>query len=67
MKKNAYLTTSDPFIVQVYTATETVDMFGEDMLEDYGSTLPEELLERYQKNIKEFKSIQEELNKYKQK
>lgn len=61
MKRNAYLFETDAFQVRVYNEAETVDMFGQDYLEEYGHTVPIELLERYRKAFIEMQAVQDEL------
>ncbi len=61
MKRNAYIYETDVFQVRVYDESETVDMFGEEYLEEYGHTVPSELLERYRKAFKEMQDVQDEL------
>jgi hypothetical protein len=60
-KNNAYLSSSDPIVIVVYDETETVELFGKDMLLEDGVCIPESLLERYKQNRLEFKAIQAEL------
>lgn len=60
---NAYLTKSDPFVIILYDRDQTIDMFGEDMLTDYGVAIPPELIERYKKVKAESDQIQAELSK----
>jgi hypothetical protein len=59
------LTTNDPVITEIRNSQETIDLFGDDFLDDYGIEAPDELIERFQKNYKEFKEIQAEINKLK--
>lgn len=60
-----YITTSDPITHYIYNEQESNDMFGADMLEDYGINIPDELLARYKANYSEFWKIQDELGAYK--
>jgi fructose 1,6-bisphosphatase len=60
-KNNAYIHTEDLFLNHAYDAKETVDLFGEDMLEEYGSYVEPALLERYKKCWTELKEISEKL------
>lgn len=60
-RNNAYLFETDTFAVRLYDDTETVDIFGQDYLEDYGHTVPPELIERYRKAFKEMQAVQDEL------
>ena len=60
-KPNAYIFDTDCFQVRVYNETETLDMFGQDFLEEYGHTVPNELLERYKKAFTELQKVQDEL------
>lgn len=66
MKNNAYIFETDTFRLRVYDESETVQMFGEDYLEDYGHIVPTELIERYKKNEQERKAIADELRKIKE-
>lgn len=61
MKRNAYIYETDAFQVRVYDEAETVDMFGQDYLDEYGHTVPPELLERYRKAFQEMRAVQDEL------
>lgn len=63
-ENNAYLYTDDPFIVYLYDRKETTDTFGEDHLQEFGTYVPEELIERYKNAKKEFFEVQKELGKY---
>jgi hypothetical protein len=54
MKNNGYIFETDSFRIKLYTKQETCEMFGLDYLEDYGHTIPEDLLNRYLKNEKEW-------------
>ena len=42
-----YLSSHDPIITIVYPPTEAVDMFGQDMLDEYGTDLPDDLAIEY--------------------
>ena len=57
-----YATSSDPVVHKLYDEDETLELYGEDMMEDNGTQIEEELLRRYQKNISEFWAIQDELD-----
>jgi hypothetical protein len=61
---NAYLTTGNSLEIVLYDKEETIDMFGEDMLNEYGCKLPSELVERYTACMKEFGALQIELGPY---
>lgn len=63
MKKNAYIFKDDVYIIRAYDEITVIDMFGEDYLEEYGHSVPAELLERYLKNETERRLIAEELKK----
>ena len=60
-KNNADIIEFDPFILSVRGREETIEMFGEEYLEEYSCYVPEELQARYKKNLEEFKAIQKEL------
>ena len=64
MSNNCYVTKTDSFRLYVYSEHETVELFGEDMLAEYGHEVPKELLTRYFKNQQESKQIQNELEMY---
>jgi hypothetical protein len=51
----------DIFCYRIKTKEETVEMFGEDYFWDCHVSIPEELLERYQKCMKEYEVIQDEI------
>lgn len=61
MKNNAYITFNDIMQVVIYDKAETIDLFGEDFLEEYGSEISEELLARYKNCMREFSEIQQML------
>lgn len=56
------LSTYDPFIIMVRDKKESADMFGEDYILERGVNIPDDLLQRYQKNYAEFWAIQKELD-----
>ena len=56
------LHTGDPFITEILTELETFEMFGNEYIDDYGIEVPDNLVERYKKNWKEFLEIQTEIN-----
>ena len=58
------LTSSDPVIHKIYSPEESIDIFGEEGLYDYGVEIPDDLLDRYLKNQEEFWKIQKEIDKY---
>lgn len=47
MQNNCYIQEIDLGIYKILSAEETIDLFGEDYLEDMGTYLPEELLKEY--------------------
>jgi len=57
------LHSNDIIILEIDDEDATVYLFGNDFLEDYGIEIPDELLERYNKNRDEFLEIQKELEK----
>lgn len=57
-------TENDPFIITIRDEVETADLFGDDFIDEYGIEVPDELIERFKNNYKEFKAIQQELDKY---
>ncbi len=63
--KNAYITTGDPIVVSLYDKEMVIEYFGEDFLKEWGHEVPDDLVERYNKNQIEFKQIQNELKKIK--
>lgn len=65
MERNAYIFTHDGMRLALYDASETVEMFGEDFLQEYGHAVPQELVERFKKNEAERKAIADELRKLK--
>lgn len=56
-----YLSNDDVFYIIVYDTDETTDMFGKDMLTDYGIDIPDELLARYKRIFKEYQEVQDKL------
>ncbi len=58
------LTSSDPIVHRIYSPIESIDLFGEEYLEEYGIEIPAELLVKYLNNQEEFWQIQKELDKY---
>lgn len=63
MRPNAYIFEADSFHLKVYSASETVDLFGQDYLDDYGHHIPEDILKRYQRARQEMEEVQKELSK----
>lgn len=61
MKRNAYIFETDAFRVQLYDESTTVEMFGQDYLEEYGHVVPTELVARYLQNEEERRAIAKEL------
>jgi len=53
----------DLFCLRAKNSSEIIQDFGEDYLEEFGINIPKDLFERYQKNLIEYKKIQEELYK----
>lgn len=51
----------DIFSYRIRDAEETIDMFGEDFLVDYGHDISEELLLKYKKIMKDYKELQDQL------
>lgn len=63
-KNNCYLYENDTFRIHLYNEIDTVDMFGEDMLIDYGRRIPQELMNEYFSIELKFKEVQNKLRKY---
>lgn len=61
MNRNAYIYTTDSFSTRVYNELETIEMLGEEFLEEYGHVVSVGLLERYKNAIKEMESVEAEL------
>lgn len=57
MKNNCHINIDDVFICQVKDAAQTIDLFGEDYLEEHGCYLPPELLERALKAQEEMRLV----------
>lgn len=55
------ITTVDPVHIKLYDKEECIDLFGLDYLEEYGISIPEELLNRYKEVSTQFWEIQKEL------
>lgn len=66
MKRNAYIFETGCFRLRLYDETQTVDMFGQDYLDEYGHAVPQELIERFKKNEAERQEIAAELKKIKE-
>ena len=62
---NSSICEHDPLILFVHSKEETIEMFGEDYLEEYGYEIPEDVLKRYEQVTKDFSAMQRELRKYK--
>lgn len=60
-RSNCYISSSDPIVTVVYGKAEADDLFGVDLIEEYGSYLPEDLIARYKANKEEFWAIQDEI------
>lgn len=61
MKNNASIELADKFLYYIRDAAETIDMFGQDYLDEYGYNLPNELIERYTKAKLELDNIQNDI------
>jgi len=55
------LSKDDLFCYRVKDATETIDMFGEDYLDEYGIVISKKLLRKYKKIIEQYEQLQDEL------
>lgn len=55
------VTNADLFTFRINDSLQTIELFGEDYLEEYGIDIPQDLLNRYKRNIKEYREIQEEI------
>lgn len=64
MNKKSVLEYHDQFRLILRDNAEAGGLYGPDYIEDIGLEIPEELVERYKQNDKEFRSIQDELKKY---
>lgn len=64
---NCYIFETDAFTTRVYDRNETIDMFGQDYLDEYGHCVPEELLSQYEKAYAEFLSIQNKIKFFERK
>ena len=59
---NAYLSSAgNQNEVILYDKAEAVELFGEDHLEEFGSQVPDELVQRYKAAEKERSAVQVEL------
>lgn len=58
------ITSSDPIVHKIYSPIESIDLFGEEYIEEYGIEIPPDLLVKYLNNQEEFWIIQKELDKY---
>lgn len=63
--KNTYIFKDERYCYFLMDKNECIEMFGEDYLEEYGSEVPQELIEKYKKHMEEFRIIQNELRKFK--
>ena len=63
-KNNCAISRDDIFLLSVYDAKETKQIFGKEYLEEYGTYIPEELIKEYQENWEKLQKIQSELYKY---
>ena len=64
MKNNSYISFSDIRYYYIYDKNESNEMFGPEMIEEFGENLPIDLIERFKTNFEEFKAIQYELRKF---
>lgn len=56
------------YILELYEKDRVEEVYGKKYFDFFGKEIPEELLEKYFKNIAEFEEIQQELDKiYKKK
>lgn len=63
-RNNAYLSTDDSIVTILYDSQQAIDLFGDDHLEYYGVSLPEDLIRRYKAAVAEFDEVQKELSNY---
>lgn len=68
-KKKCFLSESDPFCFTLYSQDETVEMFGQDFIdEEYGDKwheLPEEVYEEFREVSKRFWELNQKIREIK--
>ena len=64
MRARVTITHDDLFSYRIRDASETIDLFGEDYLIDYGKDIPHELLEEYREVMVKYRELQEKIKKY---
>ena len=57
------ISNGDPFIWTIYDEKESAELFGDDYIEEFGTEIPEELLQEYKKVSAEFWKIQSQIDK----
>ncbi len=60
---NCSLSEDDIFWYYIRDSKDTIELFSEDYLIDYGLEIPNDLIERYKKVFTEWKEIQNEIRK----
>lgn len=63
-KNNSEIGLGDRLYIKVMDRAYCEDMFGKDHLEEFGTWIPEDLLDRVRVNEEEFQKLQKELEKY---
>lgn len=61
--KNAYIFETDRMQIELYDTQETISMFGEDYLEEYGHEVPQELINKYMELEAGLYEVRKELKK----
>lgn len=61
--KNAYIFETDRMLIELYDANETISLFGEEYLEEYGHEVPIELIEKYIQLETELDTVRKQLKK----
>jgi len=61
--KKVIISKEDRFQYYVRDEAETIYLFGEDYLEEYGVEIPEELFNQYQETMFRFRHLQDQLQK----
>lgn len=64
-KVTVTISRDDLFSYRLLSPTDTIEMFGEDYLEDYGIEIPSELLAEYKELMKKYDAMQQKLKFYK--
>lgn len=62
MNKRITISQDDRRCYRVRDAEQTVEMFGDDYLDDYGQDIPEDLLNEYKRIMKQYNELQQVLS-----